>query len=535
MIFYIKNIKRGYLKINRNVTEAGERRRDLFGTVKSAAIIGIDSHMVSVEADVSDGLPGFSMVGYLASEVREAQDRVRTALRNSGYQLQPRKITVNLAPGDIRKSGTGFDLPIALAVMVAYGYFPQKALNGIFFAGELSLDGSVQGIRGILGMVMEAKLTGCAACMVPQENVVEAAAVGGIEVYGVRHLRELANHLNGGQTLEKVSINIEEKFQRGIVHGSPDFADIHGQKIVKRAAEIAAGGMHNLLISGPPGSGKSMTAKCIPSILPLLTLEESLEVSRIHSVAGTLPKEGILTSRPFRMPHHTVSSSALAGGGVVPHPGEISLAHRGVLYLDELPEFQKETLEILRQPLEDAEVRISRNSGNYIFPADFMLVASRNPCKCGYYPDRGRCTCREGDVRRYLSRISRPLLDRIDLHVQSEQIRYQDLVSGCKEEDSASIRMRVEMVHGLQQKRYQGKTWRFNSEIPPSALEEYCMFGKKEKERMADLFERKHLTARAYHRMLRVARTIADTEGEERVTVNHLNEAFLYRPDEYLM
>lgn len=491
--------------------------------------------MVAVEADVSDGLPGFSMVGYLASEVREAQDRVRTALRNSGYHLQPRKITVNLAPGDIRKFGTGFDLPIAVAVMAAYGYLPQKMLNGIFFAGELSLDGSVQGIRGILGMVMEAKRTGCHACMVPQANAVEAAAVGEIAVYGIRHLRELADHLTGGAKLQRTSINIEEKFQKRVSSDGPDFADIHGQKIVKRAAEIAASGMHNLLISGPPGSGKSMTAKCIPSILPLLTLEESLEVSRIHSVAGTLPGEGILTSRPFRMPHHTVSASALAGGGVVPHPGEISLAHRGVLYLDELPEFQKETLEILRQPLEDAEVRIARSSGTYIFPADFMLVASRNPCKCGYYPDRKRCTCREGDVRRYLSRISRPLLDRIDLHVQSEQIRYQDLVSEIKEESSSRIRHRVEAVHRLQQQRYQGKAWRFNSEIPPSALEPYCMFGQKEKERLADLFERRHLTARAYHRMLRVARTIADMEGAKRVTVNHLNEAFLYRPDEYLM
>lgn len=507
----------------------------MFGTVKSAAITGIDSHIVSVEADVSDGLPGFSMVGYLASEVREAQDRVRTALRNCGYHLPPRKITVNLAPGDIRKSGAGFDLPIAMAVMAAYGYLPQEMLDGMFFSGELSLDGSVQGIRGILGMVMEAKKTGCLVCMVPQANAAEAAAVEGVEIYGIRHLRELADHLTGRQRLKKTCINIEEKFQKEVLQNGPDFADIHGQRVVKRAAEIAASGMHNLLISGPPGSGKSMTAKCIPSILPLLTLEESLEVSRIHSVAGTLPREGILTSRPFRMPHHTVSASALAGGGAMPHPGEISLAHRGVLYLDELPEFQKETLEILRQPLEDAEVRISRSSGNYIFPADFMLVASRNPCKCGYYPDRRRCSCREGDVRRYLSRISRPLLDRIDLHVQSEEIRYQDLVSGEKEENSAIIRKRVEMVHKLQQKRYEGKGWRFNSEIPPSALEEYCRFGETEKEHMAYLFEKRRLTARAYHRMLRVARTIADMEGAGQVTVAHLNEAFLYRPDEYLM
>ena len=364
--------------------------------------------MVAVEADVSDGLPGFSMVGYLASEVREAQDRVRTALRNSGYHLQPRKITVNLAPGDIRKFGAGFDLPIAVAVMAAYGYLPQKMLNGIFFAGELSLDGSVQGIRGILGMVMEAKRTGCHACMVPQANAVEAAAVGEIAVYGIRHLRELADHLTGGAKLQRTSINIEEKFQKRVLGDGPDFADIHGQKIVKRAAEIAASGMHNLLISGPPGSGKSMTAKCIPSILPLLTLEESLEVSRNpHSVAGTLPGEGILTSRPFRMPRRAVSASALAGGGVVPHPGEISLAHRGVLCLDRASRISK-------RDAGDPSAAAGGRGGTdrkeqwnlHISCGDFMLVASRNPCKCGYYPDRKRCTCREGDVRRYLSRIS---------------------------------------------------------------------------------------------------------------------------------
>ncbi len=506
----------------------------MFGKVQSAAITGIESHMVSVEADVSDGLPGFSMVGYLASEVREAQDRVRTALRNSGYRLQPRKITVNLAPGDIRKSGTGFDLPIAVAVMAAYGYIPQKLLNGIFFAGELSLDGSIQRIHGVLGMVMEAKKSGCQACIVPQKNAAEAAAVGGIEVYGVKDLQELMGHLICGREIKKVAINIEEKFQKEVCHTGLDFADIHGQKLVKRAAEIAAGGMHNLLISGPPGSGKSMTAKCIPSILPLLTLEESLEVSRIHSVAGTLPEDGILTSRPFRMPHHTVSASALAGGGMVPHPGEISLAHRGILYLDELPEFQKETLEILRQPLEEAEIHISRSSGNYVFPADFMLVASRNPCKCGYYPNRSRCHCREDDVKRYLSRISRPLLDRIDLHVQSEEVRYQDLVNETKEECSADIRQRVELAHKRQQYRYRKAAWRFNSEIPASVLEEYCGFGKAEKERMAYLFEKKHMTARAFHRMLRVARTIADIDGAEKVKVSHLDEAFLYRPDELL-
>lgn len=507
----------------------------MFSTVISAAISGIESKIVSVEADVSNGLPGFAMVGYLASEVREAQERVRTALRNSGYQMKPQRVTVNLAPADIRKSGTGFDVPIAVALMTACGLIPQESLGGILFAGELGLDGRIQGIHGVLGMVMEAREAGCHSCVIPEENVGEGAAIQGIQVYGVRHLKELVDHLTSGKKRKPAYINIEETVQKTSRTGYPDFSDIKGQKGVKRAAEIAAAGMHNLLISGPPGSGKSMIAKRIPSILPPLTVEEALEVTRIHSIAGTLPGDGIMTQRPFRMPHHTASAVALTGGGANPRPGEISLAHRGVLYLDELPEFPRDTLETLRQPLEDGEVRISRISGSYVFPANFMLVASRNPCKCGYYPDRKRCRCSESSVRKYLGRISRPLLDRMDLHVESRQIEYSDLVERQREESSGEIQRRVELAHEIQRCRYMGSGFHFNSELTPAELPRYCALGLREEEMLQKIYEQKHLTARAYHRMLKVARTIADLDGSEGIEMRHLNEAVLYRPSELFL
>lgn len=508
----------------------------MFSKVGTAAICGIQSEIVMVEVDTSDGLPGFSMVGYLTSEVKEAQDRVRTAIKNSGYRLQPKRVTISLTPASIRKSGSGFDLPIAVAVLVAFGYVPAAMTEKMFFAGELSLDGSVRGIQGILGMVMEAKKAGFTACMIPRENVEEGAMIQGIEVYGISHLREVVEHLTSDKKLTKTAINIEEKLSEAIYSSEIDFADIRGQHMVKRAAEIAAAGMHNLLISGPPGAGKTMIARRIPGILPPLSLEEALEISQIHSVAGILPEKGIVSERPFRMPHHTISAIALTGGGRVPHPGEISLAHRGVLYLDELPEFQNETLEILRQPLEEGEVRISRSSGQYTFPADFMLVASRNPCKCGYFPDRSRCSCSEGEVRRYLHRISRPLLDRIDLHVEARQVRYEELKNQTSlEETTEEIRTRVLRAHEMQKQRYSGSRYRFNSQLSSSALEQYCPLGQEEEEQMRQVYTKKKMTARAYHRMIKVARTIADLEGSEKIKMEHLSEAVFYRPSEFLM
>lgn len=503
----------------------------MFSKVYSAVICGIQSRIISVETDVADGLPQFSMVGYLASEVKEAQDRVRTALKNTGYRLSPKKITVNMAPADVRKSGSGFDLPIAVAVMAAYGYLPAEPLKEVFLAGELGLDGSVHGIHGILGMVMEARRAGCRACIIPEANIQEGAVIQGIEVYGVKCLKEAAEHIMSSPRLHRVSINIEERFTMDSDPGAPDFADIRGQHISRRAAEIAAAGMHNLLISGPPGSGKTMIARRIPGILPPMSMEEALEVSQIHSVAGILPREGILTRRPFRMPHHTISPIALTGGGKIPRPGEISLAHRGVLYLDELPEFQKDTLEILRQPLEEGEVRISRNSGQYVFPADFMMVASRNPCKCGYYPDRSRCRCSESEVLRYLHRISRPLLDRIDLYAEARHMRYEELAGAGAEESTANIRQRVLLAHAIQTERYRESAFRFNGDLTASALERYCVMTPEAARQLRRIYEQKQLTARAYHRMIRVARTIADLDGSEKIGAGHLSEAVFYRPE----
>ena len=506
----------------------------MFSRTKSAAIYGIESKMVSVEADVSDGLPQFLMVGYLASEVKEAQDRVRIAIKNSGYKLMPKKVTVNLAPADIRKAGAGFDLPIAVAVLSSYGYIPKDLVEGIFFAGELSLDGGICAVRGILGMVMEAKQGGCHTFIIPYDNLQEGAVIQGIRVLGANHLKEVVSFLCAGIPLKTMSINIEEKFSEDSLRKTPDFSDIKGQHIVKRAAEIAAAGMHNILISGPPGAGKTMIASRIAGILPLMTTEEALEVSKIHSVAGVLPEEGILYERPFRMPHHTISSAALAGGGAVPRPGEISLAHRGVLYLDELPEFQKETLEILRQPLEEGEIRISRNHAQCVFPADFMLVASRNPCKCGYYPDRRKCSCTEREVRQYLHRISRPLLDRIDIHVKAHPLGFEELTKTGTEETSKEIRSRVLNAQKRQLDRYKGTNFRFNSQLSSSSLETYCIFDEETKEKLHQIYEEKGLTARAFHKMIKVARTIADLDGSDTVQMAHLSEAVFYRPAEEL-
>ena len=508
----------------------------MFSRTVTAAINGIRAEKVVVEADISNGLPVFCMVGYLSSEVREAQDRVRTAIRSLGIVLPVQRITVSLSPSDLRKAGAGFDLPIAAAVLAAAGEIQAESLDGVFMAGELSLDGHLKGIHGILEMVSRAAQFGCHTCVIPAANLQEGSVVDGVRVYGAGSLEEVIAWLNGEGMLQSCSIELEKIRQVQEKEAGLDFADLRGQLVLRRAAEIAVTGFHNLLIIGPPCSGKTMAAKRIPSILPSPGREEILEISRIHSIAGILPENGeLMALRPFRAPHHTVTPSGMAGGGKWPRPGEVSLAHRGVLFLDELPEFRPDTLEILRQPMEERQIVISRNAGNFVFPAAFQLVAAMNPCKCGYYPDRNRCRCSSSDVRRYLSSISQPLLDRIDLCVEVREPTFGE-ISGLeqdeesrKRESSAQIRERVERARKIQEERYAGTGILTNAELTAAQAERFCMLGEAEQKLMSRMYEKMHLTGRAYVKILKVARTIADLEGAETVDCRHLSEAFGYR------
>ena len=495
-------------------------------SVRTMGVNGIQGSLITVECYISNGLPSFDIVGLPDAAVKEARERVRAAAKTSGMRFPTGRITVNLAPASLKKSGTHYDLPILIGIMSAVGAV-QRPLSNSALIGELSLDGKIRPVSGVLPMAIAAKRAGMETIYVPYENAAEATLARGPAIIPVRTVAELVSGLNGETELPEEPIWVPDR--SSVQH--LDFKDVLGQENVKRAMEIAAAGSHNILLIGPPGSGKSMLSKRLPSILPDMTWEESLEVTQIYSVLGQVSaKEPLIIQRPFRSPHHTVSNAGLTGGGTNPKPGEISMAHKGVLFLDELPEFRKDTLDMMRQPLEDAQVTISRVSGSVTYPSDFMLVCAMNPCKCGWYGDSsGRCTCSDTSVENYRSRISGPLLDRIDIIIEVPAVKFEELSNRREAEPSSAIKERVNAARKRQEMRYGTHFGMCNARMGPDELRSYCRLDADSTQLMRQAFDVFGLTARSYDRILKVARTIADLEGSDNITADHIAEAVQYR------
>ncbi len=524
--YYPKSLTNIYLSI-----DSKRGRYLLYSSVLSGVLYGLKAEIVRVEVDVGNGIPSFEMSGFLSNEVKEARERVRVAIRNSGYELPPQRIVVNISPADIRKCGTGFDLPIALAILSANGYIDEVNVDNMIILGELSLDGSINGVSGVLPCVCEAKKSGISKALIPVSNYNEGRIVEKVNIIPTNSLKMAVQYINNGIIENQRQDNPEQC--RTIDKQEINYADICGQEAAKRATMIAVAGMHNIMYIGPPGSGKTMMAKRIPSIMPDMTFDEKLAVTNIYSVAGQLGEYGgLVEDRPFRAPYHNVTKSSFFGGGMFPRPGEITLAGKGVLFLDEMTEFKPEILEGLRQPLEDKDITIVRMGRTYTYPADFMLVGAMNPCKCGYYPDRSRCNCSEQDIKRYIGKISMPLWDRFDMCIKTDEIGYEQI--RCSSDngnvpDSESMKQAVMRARLAQLKRFNGMNIKYNSQMSTGDMKRFCRLGEEEEKLIKRIFAKKRLTARGYSKILKTARTIADIDGNVNITTANISEAFYYR------